>query len=139
MAAGKKRQNQAPAPAERPGGATVTVALCHPHGIKFVLRDGAHRVFVNGNASNLIGQNKGVLPSGGFGLTEIKAEEWEEIKRVYGRMRIFKNGLIFAHEKPVNARAEADEKAGLRHGREPVAVEGKNKSSRSEPFDGKEG
>ena len=117
------------------GGNTVVVALCHPHGIQFILDGGKRRVRLNGNAANLAGQPKGILPLGGFGLTEIPVADWEAIKATYGRMEIFKNGLCFAHGKRADTLAEADEKAGLRHGREPVSVEGEGKDCKSEPVD----
>ena len=103
---------------------TVTVALCHPQGICFILDNGRRRVTINGNAYDLKGKDMGILPQGGFGLTEIPAADWDEIKRTYGSMEIFKNGLIFAHEKKASVKSEAAEKAELRHGREPVNVEG---------------
>ena len=114
---------------------TVVVALCHPHGIQFILDGGKRRVKLNGNAANLAGQPKGILPLGGFGLTEIPVADWEAIKATYGKMEIFKNGLCFAHEKRSDTLAEADEKADLRHGREPIVVEGDDKNSKSEPVD----
>ena len=117
------------------GGNTVTVALCHPHGIQFILDGGKRRVKLNGNAANLIGQPKGILPVGGFGLTEISVDDWEAIKATYGRMEIFKNGLCFAHDKRNDTLAEADEKAELRHGREPIQVEGPEAESKTAPAD----
>lgn len=112
---------------------TVTVALCHPHGIQFIL--GKRRVVLNGNAANLAGLPKGSLPLGGYGLTVIDADDWAEIKRVYGNMEIFKNGLCFAHEARNDTLSEADEKAELRHGLEPVVVEGAGKQSNTESVD----
>lgn len=117
------------------GGNTVTVALCHPHGIQFILDGGKRRIKLNGNAANLAGQPKGILPIGGFGLTEIPEADWEAIKATYGKMEIFKNGLCFAHKKKSDTLAEADEKAELRHGREPINVEGDDKDSKSDPVD----
>ena len=117
------------------GSNTVVVALCHPHGIQFILDGGKRRVKLNGNAANLAGQPKGILPLGGFGLTEIPESDWEAIKATYGKMEIFKNGLCFAHGSRADTLAEADEKAALRHGREPIVVEGDDKDSKSDPVD----
>ena len=103
-------------------GNTVVVALCHPHGIQFLLDGGKRRVKLNGNAANLRGQAKGVLPVGGFGLTEIPEADWQAIQAAYGKMEIFTSGLCFASEKRRDVLAEADDKAELRHGREPVDV-----------------
>lgn len=113
----------------------VVVALCHPTGIQFLLDGGKRRVKLNGNAANLVGHPKGILPVGGFGLTEIPRSDWEAIKAHYGRMEIFKNGLCFAHDSRASVTAEADEKAELRHGREPVAVDGVEKTAVTDPAD----
>jgi len=118
------------------GGETVTVALCHPHGIRFMLDGGKRSVVINGNAANLVGMPMGKLPRGGFGLTTIQAADWEQIKTLYSGLEVFKNGLIFAHGKGQDVRAEADEKAELRHGLEPVEVEGAGRNTRSEPMEG---
>ena len=104
-------------------GETVVVALCHPQGIQFLLDGGKRRVRLNGNAVNLAGLPKGILPQGGFGLTTISKDDWEAIQATYGGMEIFKNGLCFAHGSRSDTLSEADEKAELRHGREPVKVE----------------
>lgn len=104
-------------------GQTVLVALCHPQGIQFLFDNGKRRVKLNGNAANLVGQPKGILPQGGFGLTEISLDDWKAIQETYGNMEIFKNGLCFAREQRADIYAEADEKAELRHGREPVKIE----------------
>lgn len=113
---------------------TVVVALCHPHGITFRLGDrGEHEVRLNGNAANLKGLSMGVLPLGGFGLTTVKAEEWEAIKRQVQDWPLYKNGLLYAHEKTADVTAEADEKAELRHGREPVQVDGDERQTNTAP------
>jgi hypothetical protein len=108
----------APVPDQNVSG-QVFVALCHPTGIKFSL-PGGKTVLIKGNAHHLRGREKGVLPVGGFGLTPVDQADWEEIQRVYGRMEIFKNGMIFAQDSRAKATDESDEKAELRHGREPV-------------------
>ena len=123
---GKKTKTSAPS------GNTVVVALCHPHGIAFDLGQG-RKVTLNGNASNLRGLPMGELPLGGFGLTEIAKDEWEAIKKIVADWPLFKNGLLYANDKRADVLAEADEKAELRHGREPIVVEGDGKQSKSEP------
>lgn len=100
----------------------VTVALNRATGIRFPLPDG-RTVLINGNAAHLRGREKGVLPVGGFGLTTIAADDWAYIKKTYGRMEIFENGLIFAAERKADAADEAAEKANLRHGLEPADPE----------------
>lgn len=106
-------------------GETVLVALCHPQGIVFPLanNDGKkYRVKLNGNAADLIGKPKGVLPQGGFGLTTVKKTDWELIVATYGGMEIFKNGLCFAADDKASLMSEMDEKDEVRHGREPVKI-----------------
>ena len=77
---------------------TVVVALNRAIGIQFAMPDG-RKVLINGNAAHLRGKEKGVLPVGGFGLTTIAAEDWEYIKKTYGGMEVFENGLLFAAER----------------------------------------
>lgn len=112
---------------------TVVVALNRPTGINFSMPDG-RKVLINGNAADLRGEEKGVLPVGAFGLTTIDRDDWEYIKKTYGRMEVFENGLLFAAERKADALDEAEEKAELRHGLEPINPETANTS----PNDGKE-
>lgn len=107
------------------GTGMVAVALNRATGIQFALPDG-RKVLVNGNAANLRGKEKGVLPVGAFGLTLIPAADWEYIKKAYGGMEIFQHGLIFAAERKADAADEAAEKAEFRHGIEPVDPETAN-------------
>lgn len=101
------------------GAATVAVALNRATGIQFSMPDG-RKVLINGNAASLRGKEKGVLPVGAFGLTIIPSADWDYIKKTYGGMEIFQNGLIFASARKADAMDEAAEKAELRHGIEPV-------------------
>lgn len=119
--------------AQATGKPTVVVALNRATGIRFVMPDG-RKVLINGNAAHLRGKEKGVLPVGAFGLTTIAAADWEYIRKTYGGMEIFENGLIFAAERKADALDEADEKAELRHGIEPVDPE----NTATKPNDGKE-
>lgn len=115
------------------GKAMVTVALNRATGIQFAMPDG-RKVLINGNAAHLRGLEKGVLPVGGFGLTSITAEDWEYIKKTYGGMEVFENGLLFAAERKADAVDMADERAALRHGMEPIDPE----NTATRPNDGKE-
>lgn len=55
----------------------------------------------------------------GFALTYgVDAEFWNVWKAQNAQSDVVKNGLIFAHEKPVNAEAEAKDKKTLRSGLE---------------------
>jgi hypothetical protein len=95
------------------------VALNHPNGIKFTLKDG-RQVLINGNATHLRGREMGVLPVGRYGLTQVKVSDWEEIQRIYGQMDIFKKGLIFSRPRKAETEDQAEEMKETRHGREPV-------------------
>jgi hypothetical protein len=97
----------------------VYVALNHPQGILFSLPD-KRAVLIEGNATHLRGLEKGVLPVGGYGLTEVAADDWDYIKKTYGQMRIFQTGLIFAQNRRDLAMDQAGEMKAMRHGREPV-------------------
>ena len=99
------------------------VALNHPQGINFLLDGGKRRVLIRGNANALRGQEKGKLPTGAVGLTDVSKADWEAIKKQYGRMEIFQSGLIFANDRKADAVDQAEERAETRHGREPVDVE----------------
>lgn len=116
-----------------PDSQNVLVALCHPSGVTFLVGNNKKRVTLNGNAENLRGLSQGILPIGGFGLTEILASDWEAIKTTYGKMPLFKNGLIFAAKDADSLKAEAKEKAELRHGREPLDVENPSNNATYKP------
>ena len=106
-------------------GDTVFVALNHPSGIKFTLKDG-RQVVIKGHSTHLRGKEMGILPVGRYGLTQVSKDDWEEIQRIYGRMEIFQNGLIFARPRKSEAEDQAEEMRGTRHGREPVNPETTN-------------
>lgn len=117
---------------------TVMVALNRTTGITFPMPDG-RKVLIEGNAANLRGKDKGVLPVGAFGLTRVNADDWAYIEKTYGpHMEIFKSGLIFAQARKADAVDEADEKSGLRNGLEPVDVENDPKAQ-TEPLQSKAG
>ena len=118
-------------------GNTVIVALNRPSGIVFGMPEG-RRVRVAGSAAHLRGREKGILPVGAVGLTEISADDWSYIEKTYGpHMELFRNGLIFAQARKADALDAADERAELRHGLEPVDVESGRKDAKTTPFDGK--
>lgn len=114
-------ENNAPTVITESKNTHVIVCLKHPHGIKFKL-DNNRSVVINGNAVHLKGKTTGVLPEGGFGMTTILKEDWEAIKKAYGKMSIFKNGLIFANADTASANAQAKEHDELKSGFEPVDI-----------------
>lgn len=104
---------------------TVIVSFNSPFGqiFKVTGNDGKEkRIEIKGNASHLVGVTGAALQVGAFGQTEITAEEWEAIVALYGNMKIFKRGLIFASENTLDAKAQERDKAETRHGAEPVDV-----------------
>lgn len=101
---------------------TVCVALNRPLGLVFTLPDG-REVEIKGNGETLRGQEMGILKPGSFGLTIIKADDWEQILKHYGHLKIFQNGFCFATRKKVDTQEEAENRDDLRNGLEPVDVE----------------
>lgn len=104
---------------------TVMVALNRTSGILFDV-PGGRRVLIHGNAENLRGKEKGILPIGAFGLTQVDAADWAYIEKTYHGMEIFKNGLIFAQKSKGDAMAAADERKDTRNGLEPVDIDSAN-------------
>ena len=130
----KKKENPAaaqPAPQNvQPSaetGRTVVVALCRAQGLDFPMPDG-RIVSIAGSNAGLRGQMTGILPVGEFGLTEVAESDWLYIKKTWAEWKLFKNGLIFAQTKVEDAKAEAKEKAELRHGFEPIDPERQTKT-----------
>lgn len=119
------------------GSTNVIVCYNSPTGIIFDLpqtRGGIKKVLINGNATHLRGKERaGALPVGAFGMTVIPAEDWEAIKERYGRMRIFKSGLIFASCDRESAQKETEDRKELRNGFEPVDVDNPKRGSQSAP------
>ena len=101
---------------------TVCVALNRPLGLIFTLPDG-REVEIKGNGESLRGQEMGILKPGSYGLTIIKADDWEQIVKIYGHLKIFQNGFCFATRKKADTQEEAENRDDLRNGLEPVDVE----------------
>ena len=134
----RPKKNTAPETVQATKADTVMVALNRTTGIMFPMPDG-RKVLIEGNAAGLRGKEKGVLPVGAFGLTRVNADDWAYIEKTYGpHMEIFKSGLIFAQARKADAVDEADERAELRNGLEPVDVENDPKAQ-TEPFQSKVG
>lgn len=55
---------------------------------------------------------------GQFGITPVKEDDWKEIVRIYGKMSMFKSGLVFAAPSVDDGLAMARERGDLRHGYE---------------------
>ena len=122
---------------------TVTVALRHPHGLICRLHaqtlveeplpgggtKGVERWLPTGQTFKLNGYSRpatGDEPpppatAGGFVLTHnVPKDLWDAWLAQNKDLDLVKNGLVFAHEKSVNANAEAREKESLRSGLEPI-------------------
>ena len=103
----------------------VTVYYNHPRSIIFKVMDShgvEQSVLINGNATNLRGLPKGILPAAGtFGRTpDVDGELWEAVESKYSKMPIFRNGLIFAVSTEDAAKSELRDRRGLRNGFEPI-------------------
>lgn len=96
----------------------VVVCLNSAHSIVFEI-DG-RKIKINGSNEHLRKQKEGILAVGKFGESLIDRQDWEQIRKVYGNMAIFKNGLIYAQESHASARDVAKEREKLRNGLEPV-------------------
>lgn len=95
------------------------VRMNHPHSIEFGLSSGKV-VKINGNAVHLVGLEKGVIPAGLYGKTEVPADAWEALVNEFGHTRLFKNELIVAADDFQSAEAMARERIEKRHGREAI-------------------
>ncbi|MCM1130055.1 MAG: hypothetical protein NC323_09310 [Oxalobacter formigenes] len=115
-----KGSNQATKNAPKTGksGGKVVVCLNSAHSIVFEIA--GRNIQINGSNENLRKEKEGILAVGRFGETLIDRQDWEEIKKVYGKMEIFKSGLIYAQENHASARSVAKEREKLRNGLEPV-------------------
>lgn len=73
--------------------------------------------------SKLKGLDGQSFTGGKYGVTTIPAGQWNEVIRIYGKMKMFTNGLVFAAPSLERGKAMARERSGLRHGYEPVDPE----------------
>ncbi len=98
---------------------SVVIALNSAHGIEFDI-SGNRKVRINGNAEGLRGKDKGHIPVGAFGLTVVKRADWEEVKKRYHKMRVFRSGLLVEATSKTEAEEEAEERKDTRNGLEPI-------------------
>ena len=107
-------------------GDTVVVLLNYPRDVKFMVPDGRgkmHAIIINGNAGNLKGKDKGVIPVGAYGVTTgVPTGAWEWIKKHHCDNPLLLKGLMFTSDA-YKARKAAEERQELRHGFEPVNPE----------------
>lgn len=116
-------------------GETVTVCSNYPRDLKFMVPDNSGRqvaIVIKGNATNLRGKEKGIIPIGGYGVTTgVPKDAWEWILKHRPDDEFIKKGLVFA-TTAAKARAAAKERADLRHGYEPADT----KKANSRPYNG---
>jgi hypothetical protein len=113
---------EAEAGAEAPA-AVVYVFATLPGGQTFKLPEAtaSGSVTIEGlPVSRLKGAGGQIFAGGKYGLTRVPAEQWAEVMKIYGRMKMFTNGLVFAAPSLERGQAMARERGGLRHGFEPV-------------------
>lgn len=91
----------------------VTVACGIPMGLKLDLTSG-EVILAGAPMSHIVSAVKGVgyLPAGKYGLTAIKASQWDEILAKYGKYDFIVNGVVFAKERAEEAIEVAKEKSG---------------------------
>lgn len=94
--------------------AFVTVACKLPHGLQCTV--GNQTIVLRGaNAPDAVV---------GFGLTHVPEDFWNEWSTQHRNYEPLKKGLIFAHAKTRNVRAEAEEKKDLKTGLEQLNPNG---------------
>lgn len=112
----------------------ITVACGIPMGLKLNLNKGP--IILKGVAmSHIVSakKNGGYLPAGKYGLTEVSANEWDEIKAKYGMHDFMVNGTVFAKTDYSSVQAEAVEKSEKHLGFEQAdPKKGKTKKSSAE-------
>ena len=101
-------------------GDTVFVFANLPSAQSFRLPGGGHLTVAGMPVSRLKGLDGRNLAGGRYGVTEVPAAVWAEVKKTYGAMRIFQSGLVFDAPTLERGKAMARERGGLRHGCEPV-------------------
>lgn len=102
---------------------TVLVASKFQNSLEFTIDDNSGRpvtVTINGNAENLRGLAKGILPFGAkaVGFTRVDADAWEKIVTKYHKNRLLVSGVVF--EVKSEDKKEAYERKEIKTGLEPV-------------------
>lgn len=106
--------------AESTGDGSVYVFANLPSGQRFKLRDGS-TVTIKGMPVSRLKRADGTSFAGGkYGITKVAADKWAQVVKMYGSMRFFRSGLVFAAETLESGMAMVRERGGLRHGYEPI-------------------
>lgn len=102
-------------------GNVVYVFANLPNGQSFNL--GKKTVTINGLTVDRLRTPDGSFAGGKYGVTVVAADDWFEVMRRYGKMRMFQSGLVFDAPTLERGEAMARERGGLRHGWEPADPE----------------
>ena len=117
---------------------TVTVLFNSVRDIVFDVVDKSGKtvyVKINGSGSLVRRPNGSVIPStalpvaGAYGITtDVDAEVWAEVEKVYGSMAIFQKGYIKA-TTPKTEKADKAELSSKKNGEEPIKPKKSKKKS----------
>lgn len=102
------------------------------NGQKFKLPSGEEVVIQGMPVSKLKDYNGNAIPGGKYGVTKVNASAWEQVVRIYGTMRMFKNNLVFSAASLKEGKAQARTLGGLRHGFE--QIDPNSERTKSTPF-----
>lgn len=103
---------------------TVFVYANLPHGQSFRLPGDTTVTLKGYPVSKLRDENGHALPTGKYGITEVPADQWAAVTKVYGELTVMQSGLIFVAPTREAGDAMAAERQGLRHGLEPADPKG---------------
>lgn len=92
-------------------GPTIVIGCKLPNG--HVLEVNKVRVVLQGSRTSGI--------AGGYGLTVVDQSFWAEWVKQYKNLPVVKNGIIFAQDKEINAKAQAADTKTITTGLEPMA------------------
>lgn len=113
-------RNVAESGAQGAGNNVVYVFANLQSGQSFKLPDGSTVTISGVPVSRLKGVDGQSFAGGKYGVTKVPAEQWAQVVKIYGKMKIFQNGLVFDAPTMERGKAMARERGGLRHGYEPV-------------------
>lgn len=99
---------------------TVTVLFRSRQSLKADL--GRKTLTLAGNAVYLASAKGGALPAGGYGVTVVDKDDWEEFKRRYGKTFApwFRSGRLKVEEKETKGVNYALDHAGDKTGDDPI-------------------
>lgn len=119
-----EKDNAAEAATEGGSGSDVVYVFANLESGQSFKLPGGQIVTIEGMPVSRLKKPDGGFFSGGkYGVTTVDAAAWAEVVRVYGKMKMFTNKLVFAAPSLDRGKAMARELGGLRHGLEPVDPE----------------